>query len=298
MKNMTICAVVRLLVCFVALIIMSGCATVDFVTGREVSNLYSVNDDIKFGEDIYKEMMAGMQKERCPMDNDPKKVRELKEMMQRISSVSHLPDLPYSVTLMHTNIVNAFALPGGKVVVFEGLYDPKKGLVRDEQELAAVVAHEVAHVVCRHSTEQMTRNLPYELLLLGAAIYAEAKDDDELKTILGGAFLVYNGIIVTKYSRKDEREADRIGLEYMARAGYDPAAAVRLWKRVDKEMGSEPGVLNLLSTHPTSKDRYMDLEKQLPAALEIYARTRSGHPEAAPRRVDATDETQSVNSVR
>jgi predicted Zn-dependent protease len=256
---------------------------VDFVTGKEAKNLYDIQEDIELGNEVYKELSTEMKEGGAAVNRDAKQVRVLQEMLRRISSVSHLPDLPYSVTLFHTNLVNAFALPGGKVAVFEGLYSGEDRLVEGEDEMAAVIAHEVAHVTCRHSTEEMTRSLPVELVLGGAAIFAELDENEDLEAILGGAFVLYEGVISTKYSRADEEEADAVGLDYMARAGYDPSAAVRLWRRAHDKEGSEPKWINYLSTHPRNKDRARNLEKLLPEVLPIYERTRGGNLEPVPR---------------
>lgn len=256
-------------------LVLASCTTIDAVTGRKVKNLWSLDDDIELGTDFYKDIKKWARDEDVAVNQDRARVRQIERATQRIAAVSHLPDLPYEVILLHTNEVNAMALPGGKLIVLEGLYDPEEGLVRDEDELAAVLAHEIAHVNCRHSTEELTRNLPWELLLLGGALYAEAKDDEDLQAIFGGAFLFYEGLIVTKYSRKDEREADRVGLMYMARAGYNPQAAVRLWQRTAKEESKFDRALSFLSTHPSSKDRARDLEEHLPEALAAYEAARA-----------------------
>lgn len=247
-----------------------SCSTIDAVTGKKVNNLWSLDDDIELGTDFFTDIQKWAKEEEVGINRDTKRVRQIRRVTENIAAVSHLPDLPYEVILLQTNEVNAMALPGGKLIVLAGLYDSEEGLVRDEDELAAVLAHEIAHVNCRHSTEELTRNLPWELLLLGGAIYAEYKEDEDLQTIFGGAFLIYEGLIVTKYSRKDEREADRVGLMYMARAGYDPRAAVRLWERAAKQESSIDRALNMLSTHPSSKDRARDLEEHLPEALAAY----------------------------
>lgn len=276
---------IPLLACILAM--MSGCATMDFVTGREVNNLYQLKDDIQMGGDMYRELLAEARKDGTRIDQDPVRTKKIKSMVNKIAFVSHLPTLPYEAAYIQTNIVNAFALPGGKVIICEGLLDPKDGLVKDDDELAAVIAHEIAHVTCRHSTEELTRQLPMNLLLLGGAIYAEAKGKEDLTLALGGVFLIYQGFVVTKYSRSDEREADLVGLEYMARAGYDPRAAVRLWNRAALASGRENKLLSLMSTHPDSGDRAQTLENHLVHVMPIYERTKRGRLEPAPQH--ATD---------
>ncbi len=260
------------------LLVVGACSTTDFVTGQRTRNAYLVDDDIKLGTQVLQQSIAEMKKAGVPVDRDAKRVAQLRDMVRRIGSVSHMPNLPYEVHLLETNIVNAMCAPGGKVMVFSGLYDPKKGLVKDEDELAAVLGHEIAHATCRHTTESMTRQAPVNALLLIAALVAEAKGNDEAALAIGAGFLFYNGVWVPKYSRVDETEADRVGLLYMAKAGYDPRAAPRLWKRAyEREGGNDSSLSILFSTHPSNKTRWKELEKHLPEALAAYAQA-TGRP--------------------
>ena len=250
---------------------VAACSTTDFVTGQSTRNMYLVEEDVELGSQVLKQSIDEMKKSGVPVDRDQRRLGVIRDMVKRIGAVSHMPDLPYEVHLFETNIVNAMCAPGGKVLVFSGLYDPKKGLVRDETELAAVLGHEIAHATCRHTTESMTREAPVNALLVIGALVAEAKGSDEAALALGAGFLVYNGLWVTKYSRVDEAEADRVGLMYMAKAGYDPRAAPRLWKRVYERQGDDPALMMLLSTHPSNKARWKDLEKHMPEALALFA---------------------------
>lgn len=251
-----------------------GCATVDPVTGRRVNNLYSIDDDIQMGREVLGEVVKTMREGKVPINRDGKKVAKLQEMVNRIAAVSHLPDLPYEIYLFETNIVNAFAAPGGQMGVFSGLYHPEMGLVQDDDELAAVIAHEIAHVTCRHTTESLTRELPVRLALIGGALYAEARGNDDLALALGAGFLVYEGLILPRYSRRDETEADAVGLMYMAKAGYDPRAAVRLWERAAAR-SKDPKLFALFSSHPTDRQRAEALRKLLPQAMEEYERAKA-----------------------
>ena len=254
-----------------ALIAVAACSTTDFVTGKSTHNLYLVDDDIKMGAQVLQQSVDEMRKQGVKVDVDTKRLGMIQDMVRRIGAVSHMPDLPYEVHLFETNIVNAMCAPGGKVLVFSGLYNPKVGLVRDEAELAAVLGHEIAHATCRHTTEAMTREAPVNALLVIAALVAEAKGSDTAAAAVGAGFVAYNGLLVTKYSRTDEAEADRVGLMYMAKAGYDPRAAPRLWKRACQREGSDPGLMLIFSTHPSNKARWEALEKHLPEALAAYA---------------------------
>jgi predicted Zn-dependent protease len=138
-------------------LLLTGCMTTDYVTGQQAYNLYTLDDDISLGREVFDASVGQMETNGVPVNADAAQLRKIENMVQRIAAVSDLPELPYEVALISTNLVNAMAAPGGKVIVFEGLWDPEEGLVSDDDELAAVIAHEIAHVNCRHSTEAMTR---------------------------------------------------------------------------------------------------------------------------------------------
>ena len=252
-------------------LLLMGCATsIDSVTGLKTRNFYSLKQDVEIGSQVYSETIEEMRKRGVPVNEDAARVAQLREMVKRIGAVSDLPDLPYEVTLIQTNIVNAMAAPGGKIMVYEGLWDPEKGLARDADEVAAVLAHEIAHVNARHSTEAMTRQMLPNILFLGATIFAQAKERDEIATALGGAFVLYNGIWMTRYSRADEIEADTVGILYMAKAGYDPRASLRIWERAAQQRTGADPAESIFSTHPADSVRLQNLRAQLPAALAAY----------------------------
>jgi predicted Zn-dependent protease len=212
-----------------------------------------------------------MRKQGVPINADAARVAQLKEMVRRISSVSDLPNLPYDVTLIQTNVVNAMAAPGGKIMVYEGLWDPQKGLARDDDEIAAVIAHEIAHVNCRHSTEALTKVMfANGVALVGVVATANTKYEKWGQYGAAAGLFVYNGMWMTRYSRADENEADSVGLMYMAKAGYDPRAALRIWERAaQKRAGADPAS-SIFSTHPPDAARLQNLRAQLPAALAAY----------------------------
>ena len=202
------------------LALASGCATTDFVTGKDVQNMYSIDEEIQLGREFYVETVKELKKEKAPIDQDPARVAFVRDVTEHI---------------------------------------------------VAVAAHEIAHVNCRHSTEAMTREMLPNLLLAGAAIWAEIEDEEEAQLILGGAMLAYNGLVVTKYSRVDELEADRVGMMYMAQAGYDPAAAPRVWERLAGATDSQlEKTLSIFSTHPRDYLRAQELRKHLPEAQALY----------------------------
>jgi metalloendopeptidase OMA1, mitochondrial len=263
---------IRLAVAALLLALGAGCATTDFVTGQPVNNIYSLDEDIGLGRQFHAEVVGQLKKDKTPLDHDPVRVALLREVTSNIVAHAHIPNLPYQVTYVgDPDFVNAFAFPGGNIMVFEGLWNPKEGLVRTVDELAAVIAHEIAHVTCRHSTEAMTRQLLPNLLLTGAMVYAAIEEDEDLQLLFGGLMLVHNGLIVTRYSRHDELEADRVGMLYMARAGYDPRAAIRVWERLAGASDSQvEKALSIFSTHPRDFKRTKELQKHLPEALALY----------------------------
>jgi predicted Zn-dependent protease len=241
-----------------------------FLTGCTSMNFYSMNDDVELGTQVVSETRKSMQQQGVPRNANPETVQKIRTMVNRIAAVSDHPELPYEVDVYSTDVVNAMAAPGGKIIVFEGLWHPQKGLAKTDDEIAAVIAHEIAHVNCRHSTESMTRNMLYGgALAVGSAI-AKSKDYDTAAYVLGGAFIAYEGLMVTKFSRTDEYEADRVGMMYMAKAGYDPRAAVRIWERAASGGGSSGSPLDMLSTHPNDAARMQALKQQLPAAMDVY----------------------------
>lgn len=262
-----------------AAFIATGCATPQYdpVSGREVRNMYTLEEDIKLGRSVVGDVVEEMRKQNIPMNQDSAKLNTLSNMMHRIAAASHYPDLPYSVVLIHTNIVNAAAAPGGQLLFWEGLYDPDEGLVKNDTELAAVMAHEIAHATARHTTRTLTRTMPVSALFLAGALAAELTDNSDLAIALGAAFVLYEGVWLPRYSRQDEHEADRIGLFYMAEAGYDPRAAARLWRRVYERDG-DPGLFKYLSSHPSHRDRYRALEQLMPDAMAVYAEATGGYP--------------------
>jgi predicted Zn-dependent protease len=158
--------------------------------------------------------------------------------------------------------LNAYCMPGGRIMVYSGLIE---SLDLSDAELATVLAHEVAHALREHTRERVSRTYAQQLVLSGAAAVTGVSE--------GTADLANMVAQVTfqlPFSRDQESEADQIGLELMARAGYDPRAAVTLWNKMGAAAGS--GQPKFLSTHPAPKDRIKDIEKNLPRVLPLYAK--------------------------
>jgi len=169
----------------------------------------------------------------------------------------------WEVNVQTSKEVNAYCMPGGKIMVYTGLIDQ---LNATDAELAAVIGHEIAHALREHSRERMSRAYAEQLALAGLAVATGAGE--------GTMQLASQVAAVTftlPHSREQEAEADRIGLELMARAGYDPNAAVALWEKMGKLGGGGP---EFLSTHPSSESRIRDLQASVPKVIGLYQQAK------------------------
>ena len=160
--------------------------------------------------------------------------------------------------------VNAFCMPGGKIVVYEGLLP----LVASEDELAVVVGHEVAHAVAKHSNERMSQQLmaQYGAALLGVAVSDKSAAVQKAASAVYGIGAQYG--VMLPFSRKHESEADYMGLVFMTMAGYNPDVAVNFWKKMSA--GSGGSTPEFMSTHPSDATRIADIQKALPAIKAKY----------------------------
>jgi predicted Zn-dependent protease len=262
----------KILMLPVFLLTLSGCTTYNAFVEQSSKYLISESDEIQLGNQVLSETRTSMSQQGVPRNANPVQVKKIQTMVNRIAAVSDNPNLPYEVDIYSTDVVNAMAAPGGKIIVFEGLWDPQKGLAKTDDEIAAVIAHEIAHVTCRHSAEAMTSNMLLGGSLAVASAVAKSRNNDTAALALGGAFIAYEGLVVTHYSRRDEYEADRTGMMYMAKAGYNPQAAINIWKRAAAGGGKSGSPLDMLSTHPNDANRMQALQQQLPAAMAEYNR--------------------------
>ncbi len=166
----------------------------------------------------------------------------------------------WEINVQTSEDVNAYCMPGGKIMVYSGLIE---GLNATDAELAAVIGHEIAHALREHSRERISRAYAEQLALTGVAVATGASD-----TTMALASQVSAVTFTLPHSREQEAEADRIGLELMARAGFDPNASISLWQKMAKASGGGPP--EFLSTHPASGSRIKDLETNIPRVLPLY----------------------------
>jgi predicted Zn-dependent protease len=226
------------------------------VTGRSQLILLPESQDAGMGLQAYEQIK---QEER--ISRDPELNRRVQEIGRRIAAVSGQPDWDWQFTVFQNDEPNAFALPGGKVGVYTGLFK----VARNDDQLATVLAHEVGHAIARHGAERMSQGLLAQLgtAALGATAGPAYADLAAQAATLG---------IILPYSRTQESEADEIGLILMAEAGYDPREAIKLWQNFEALGGQRPP--EFLSTHPAEGTRIERLQALMPAALEVYERSR------------------------
>ncbi len=199
-------------------------------------------------------------------------VRRVSDRVSKAAEALDKPGFKWDVRVIEKDVPNAFCLPGGKIVVFTGIMP----YVKNEAGLAAVIGHEVAHAVARHSGERMSQQLAVKgAVTAGGEILKKEDGNLDTKTRMILSAMGMGGMlgIILPYSRIHEVEADRIGQLYMAAAGYDPSECARLWERMTKI--NKPPVPVWLSTHPPDEERIRKLNESLPEARNLYEKCQT-----------------------
>ena len=248
-------------------LLVSACAT-NPVTGQQDFVLMSEEQEISLGRQYSAEIIKEM-----PEYEDPELARLVQEIGERVAANSHRPDLIYRFTVLDSDKVNAFALPGGYIYITRGLL----AYLNSEAELAAVLGHEIGHVTARHSVRQ--HGTATMAGILGAVVSASTgvQGAGDLSRLVGTA-------IVRGYGREHELEADRLGAEYLAKTGYDPDGMLEVVgvlknqeafdKQVAEKEGREPNAYHgLFSTHPDNDKRFQEVV----AAARKYRTTTTMH---------------------
>jgi predicted Zn-dependent protease len=177
---------------------------------------------------------------------------------------SQLSGYSWEFNLIKSTDVNAFCMPGGKIVVYEGILP----VTQNETGLAVVLGHEVAHAVAKHANERMSQQLltQYGGTALGTVLQNSSATTQTMANALYGMGSQYG--VTLPHSRKQELEADKLGLIFMAMAGYDPNQAVGFWQRMAQSSSSK--VAEFMSTHPSDETRIAKVQQELPEALKYY----------------------------
>lgn len=267
-KNSTKTAKIPLLL-LLASALLSSCGSVPF-TGRRQLQLVSNQEVIALSVQQYQDFIR-----TAPLEKGTTQAQMVSRVGSRIANAvesfytnngyaSELENFSWEFNLVKENSVNAFAMPGGKVVIYSGLLP----VTQTEEALAVVVGHEIAHVIAQHANERLSQQLA---LQYGGAIAGGLLGNSQVAQQLGqtvfGLGAQYG--VMMPYARKQEYEADEIGLIVMAMAGYDPQVAVPFWTRM-AQSGSGAQIPEFLSTHPTDSKRIANIEKILPGVMQYY----------------------------
>ncbi|QSH40453.1 M48 family metallopeptidase [Lentisphaerota bacterium ZTH] len=245
-------AVFILFACF-SCIYIGGCRSVPY-SGRSQMLFTSESQEEKLGKQAWQQILS---KER--IEKDPQYEASLLRVGKKLATAVNMPKYKWEFKVFDSNTPNAFCLPGGKVGVYRGLFK----YVDNDAELATVVGHEIAHAVARHGGERMSQSI---LQGIGAEVISVATNDQLLQIAYGYGT---NLLAILPYSRTHESEADYMGLLFMAKAGYDPHAALKFWEKFGK-LSDISMVQEFLSTHPAGKNRIKDLKEHLPEAMKLY----------------------------
>lgn len=248
----------KLAIGLVAILVMQfsgGCAT-NAATGRSQLNLLDTETEIQMGLDAKPQIIAEYGGEYP----DPDLQAYVSSIGFRLAEVTEGvgPEFPWSFTVLNTEVINAFALPGGQVFITRGLLQ----LMENEAQLAGVLGHEVGHAVAEHGDERISQQLIFLGILTGVAVAASESDDELVQA--GVPLLVGVGGqgFLLKYSRDHEHEADKLGARYMVRCGYDPMGQVQVMEILAAASGNERPP-EFLGTHPHPENRIKRLRKKI-----------------------------------
>jgi predicted Zn-dependent protease len=247
----------------------TSCSTVP-ITGRQQFNLIPESQLVAMSLTNYNQFLS-----ENKVSNDRLKTELVKKTgndiakavaayMDQNDLTNRIEGYEWEFNLIDEDIPNAWAMPGGKVVVYSGILPYTK----NQAGLAVVMGHEIAHAIARHGNERMSQAL---LIETGGLALAAAIDEkpDATKNLFMMAYGVGTSVGVSlPYSRAHETEADKLGLIFMAMAGYDPQEAIRFWERMSQSGGAKPP--EFLSTHPSDQTRINNLKAYMPEAMKYY----------------------------
>ena len=252
---------------------LAGCesTTQGGAVGAERKQLLLVSSDQleQMSAQAYTKLRAEAQ-QKGELNTDPAMTQRVRAIASRIEPQTRVfradaPGWKWEVNVISSNELNAFCMPGGKIVFYSGLI---RQLNLTDDEIAIVMGHEISHALREHSREQVSQAMAAQGLIgVGAALLGASESSADI------ANAAYGALIATKFSRVDESEADRIGLELTARAGYDPRAGVTLWQKMMKaNQGGRPP--EFLSTHPAEANRVAQIQALLPTVMPLYEQAR------------------------
>ena len=233
------------------------------VSGR--SQLVDINhkQELALGLNSYRSIIA--QSEIIRGGPEVELIRNIGQRIAAVANKDTAVPFDWEFNLIRSEQANAFALPGGKVAVYTGILP----VAKNENGIAAIMGHEIAHAVARHGAERMTHQRLAQFGSLAVGMSVGEMDPQTQRMVMGALGVGTQFGVLLPFSRKHESEADYIGLQYLARACFDPREAPRLWKRMQsaQKKGAPP---EILSTHPAPQTRVEQFKEWLPAAIELY----------------------------
>jgi predicted Zn-dependent protease len=246
-----------------------ACSTVP-ITGRKQltaipsSQMLSLSYS-SYGELISKSKLSSNQQQTNMVKNAGRNIKgAVEEYMRRNNLTDRIKNFNWEFNLIEDKNANAFCMPGGKVAFYTGIMP----ICQNETGVAVVMGHEVAHAIAEHGNERMTLGLAQQLGGAGLAVALRNKPQ-ETQSLALTAFGVGSTVFgILPYSRLHESEADKLGLIFMAMAGYDPHESVRFWERMEAQSKGAPP--EFISTHPSHNTRIRNLRKAIPEAMKYY----------------------------
>lgn len=253
-----------------AAMLLSSCGSVP-ITGRKQLNLVSDSEVLQSSLTQYKSYMSsatisGEKAQSEQVTRVGKKLAAATEAYLKANGLeAEVQNFQWEFNLVKNNEINAFCMPGGKIVVYEGLMK----LVASDDELAVVLGHEVAHAVAKHSNERMSQQMLAQYGAQAIGIFTQGKSAATQQIVNQVYGLGANYGVMLPFSRKHESEADKMGLVLMSLAGYNPRTALTFWQKMASS--SKNTTPAFMSDHPSDAKRIADIEKDLPAIEQQYA---------------------------
>lgn len=237
-------------------ILLSGCATAP-VTGRQQLVLVSEQEVNQMGALAYQQELS-----KHRIDANARQLAQVRRVGARLAAAANRPNYRWEFHVIdEPQTINAFALPGGKVAVYSGLLN----LGLSDDELAAVLGHEIAHAIAQHTRERISEQMGTNLIL--SILAGSSRVSPQTAQLLNTAFGIGIGL---PFERRQESEADYIGLDLMAHAGYDPRAALTFWQKMMAATRNMPQPPALLSSHPSDQARIQAIQAAIPRFMPIY----------------------------
>ena len=260
----------KTIITLLLIFVLVSCSKVPITNRRQV-NMLPESTLMSMSLTTYREFL----KQNSPVPETDPNLQMIKRVGTNISkavqaflkkkgNTKRIKNYKWEFNLINDKVANAWCMPGGKVVFYTGILP----ITQDEAGVAVVMGHEIAHAIARHGNERMSQQLLVATGGIGLSLALKEKPK-EMRDLFLSSYGIGSTLGVLKYSRTHESEADKMGLVFMAMAGYDPEAAVRFWERMAAQSNAAQPP-EFVSTHPSDERRIKDIKAFLPAAKKYY----------------------------